>query len=109
MAVAILRTLECELLSLNFEAIVFFLREIPARLAADAKLAEAILAAAHAKKFAARFAERAITECIQTFGAAGLLETHGLGAHLAGAKIAGYIDGSTEIQNERIAAALLDR
>jgi hypothetical protein len=46
-AVAILRTLECELLSLNFEAIVFFLREIPARLAADAKLAEAILAAAH--------------------------------------------------------------
>ncbi len=66
----------------------------------------AILAAAHAKKFAARMAQRLIPECIQLMGANGLREEYGLGRHLACAKIAHYVDGSTEIQNERIAAVL---
>jgi len=45
-AVAILRAFECQLLSLTFESIVFFLREIPTRLK-DVGLAEAVLVAAH--------------------------------------------------------------
>jgi hypothetical protein len=46
-AVSILRTFECQLLSLTFEAIIFFLREIPLHLAGDRKLADAILDEAH--------------------------------------------------------------
>lgn len=67
----------------------------------------AMLAAAHAKKFATRLAERALPQCIQMMGANGLLAEHGLGHHLACARVAGYVDGSTEIQNERIAALCL--
>lgn len=69
---------------------------------------DAILAASHAKKFAARMAQRALPECIQAMGANGLLEEHRLGQQLACAKVAHYVDGSTEIQNERIAALVLD-
>jgi alkylation response protein AidB-like acyl-CoA dehydrogenase len=68
----------------------------------------AVLAAAHAKKFAARTAERHLPACVQAMGANGLLSHHGLGHHIACAKVAGYVDGSTEIQNERIAAICLD-
>ncbi len=64
----------------------------------------AVLAAAHAKKYAARMAERAIPQCMQAMGAHGLREEYGLGRHLACARIAHYVDGTTEIQNERIAA-----
>ena len=46
-AVSILRTFECHLLSLTFESIVFFLREIPTRLANDTRLAESVLVGAH--------------------------------------------------------------
>ena len=46
-AMAILRSFESELLSLSFESIVFFLRDIPARLTNDARLADSILIAAH--------------------------------------------------------------
>ena len=67
---------------------------------------DAILPAAHAKKFAARVAGPGITACIQAMGAEGLRDDHPLGRHLAGAKIAAYVDGSTEIQNERIGEAL---
>ena len=70
---------------------------------------DAVLSAAHAKKFAARVAQTHIPHCIQVMGAAGLLERHGLGHHLACAKIAHYVDGTTEMQNERIAALLFDR
>ncbi len=67
---------------------------------------DAVLAASHAKKFAARMAQRCIPDCIQAMGANGLREEHRLGHQLACAKIAHYVDGSTEIQNDRIAALL---
>ncbi|MEM7254051.1 MAG: acyl-CoA dehydrogenase family protein [Pseudomonadota bacterium] len=69
---------------------------------------DAILAASHAKKYAAQMAERSLPVCIQGLGANGLRAANRLGHQLAGAKIAHYVDGSTEIQNERIAALLLD-
>lgn len=67
---------------------------------------DAVLAAAHAKKFAARAAEQRLPQCMQMFGAEGLMEAHPFGRHLAAARTAHYADGSTEIQNERIAAYL---
>ena len=69
---------------------------------------DAVLAAAHAKKFATRMAERRLPQCMQVFGAEGLMEAHPIGRHLAAARAAHYADGTTEIQNERI-AAYLDR
>ncbi len=71
--------------------------------------ANATVAAAHAKKFAARAAERGIAACMQTVGAAGVRRAadNPLPRHLAGARIAGYIDGTTEIQNLVIARHLL--
>jgi alkylation response protein AidB-like acyl-CoA dehydrogenase len=68
--------------------------------------ADAVMAAAHAKKFATRMAERRLPECMQVFGAEGLLESHPIGRHIAAARVAHYTDGTTEIQNERIAAYL---
>jgi acrylyl-CoA reductase (NADPH) len=67
---------------------------------------DAVLPAAHAKKFTARAAERGIAACIQAMGANGLREDYPLGRHLTLARIAHYVDGSTEMQNQRIAAAL---
>ena len=68
---------------------------------------DAVMAAAHAKKFAGRVTVPAITACIQAMGAEGLRAEYPLGRHLACAKIAGYTDGSTEMMNERIGAGLL--
>lgn len=70
---------------------------------------DAVMAAAHAKKFAGRVTLPRIADCIQAMGANGLREEHGLGRHLACAKIAAYTDGSTEIMNERIGAGLKAR
>ena len=67
---------------------------------------DAILAAAVAKKFAARVTVPAISACIQAMGANGLREDTSLGRHLAGAKIAAFTDGSTEMMNERIGASI---
>ena len=67
---------------------------------------DAVLAAAHAKKFAARVAELRLPQCMQVFGAEGLMEAHPFGRHLAAARAANYADGSSEMQNERIAAYL---
>ena len=67
---------------------------------------DAVLAAAHAKKFATRMAEARLPQCMQAYGAEGLLQTHPFGRHLAAARAAHYADGSTEMQNERIAAYL---
>lgn len=66
------------------------------------------LAAAHAKKFAARAAERAVTACMQSLGASGMRRSddNPLPRHLAGARVANYIDGTTEIQNVVIARAI---
>ncbi|WP_419915081.1 acyl-CoA dehydrogenase family protein [Candidatus Poriferisodalis sp.] len=67
---------------------------------------EAILPAAHAKKFATETAEADIAACIQAMGAEGLRSDHPGGHHLIGARIANYVDGSTEIQTDRIARSL---
>ncbi|MEQ8327710.1 MAG: acyl-CoA dehydrogenase family protein [Parvibaculum sp.] len=68
---------------------------------------DAVMAAAHAKKFAGRVTLPRIADCIQSMGAAGLREEYGLHRHLACARIAAYTDGSTEIMNDRIGAGLL--
>ncbi|USG61922.1 acyl-CoA dehydrogenase family protein [Sneathiella marina] len=62
--------------------------------------------AAHAKKFSARIADTHLTKCMQIMGAAGLKRQYPLGRHIACARIANYVDGTTEIQNERIARNL---
>lgn len=66
----------------------------------------AVLAAAVAKKFAGRVTLTAITACIQAMGANGLRQDSTLGRHLAGAKIAAFTDGSTEMMNERIGVSI---
>jgi alkylation response protein AidB-like acyl-CoA dehydrogenase len=68
---------------------------------------DACFPAAYAKKFAGRVAVPAITACIQAMGANGLKQEFPLGRHLAGAKIAAFTDGSTEMMNERIGAGLV--
>jgi alkylation response protein AidB-like acyl-CoA dehydrogenase len=66
----------------------------------------AMLPAAYAKKFAARMAQQRLGDCLQAMGAEGLRDTYPIGRHIASARIAGFVDGSTEMQNERIGAAL---
>lgn len=68
---------------------------------------DAVLAAAYAKKFAVEMAQRRLGECLQAMGAEGLRETYPFGRHIASAGIAGFVDGTTEMMNERIGAALL--
>jgi len=70
---------------------------------------DAQVEAAFAKKYAAEMATRSIAACMQAMGAEGLRPEHGLGRHLVCARIAAYVDGTTEIQTERIGAALLAR
>ncbi len=67
---------------------------------------DAAAAAAHAKKFAARVTESRLRDCAQILGAGALRDVLPFGRFLAAARIAHYVDGTTEIQNERIAAAL---
>ncbi len=64
---------------------------------------DATLAAAHAKKFATRVALTGMSQCMQALGADGLRQDTALPRHLAAAKIAQYLDGTTEIQNVVIA------
>ena len=70
---------------------------------------DAVLAAAHAKKFAVRVALKGLADCVQLMGAQGLKSEHPLGRHLANAKLCAFTDGSTEIQNERIGRHLMQR
>ena len=63
--------------------------------------------AAHAKKFVTRAARQRIGDCMQAMGAEGLRSDHPLARHYAAAKIAEYLDGTTEIQNVVISRALL--
>ncbi|MGH1490876.1 MAG: acyl-CoA dehydrogenase family protein [Acidimicrobiales bacterium] len=77
---------------------------------------DATLTAAHAKKFAARKAQERIADCMQVMGAAGYRRDgdqvaggNPLPRHLAAARLTGYIDGATEIQNVVIARRLWDR
>jgi alkylation response protein AidB-like acyl-CoA dehydrogenase len=73
-----------------------------------AREGDAVLAAALAKKFAVEMAGRRLGQCMQAMGAEGLREDYPIGRHIACARIAAYVDGTTEIQNERI-GALLER
>ena len=57
------------------------------------------MAAAQAKKFASEAALRDVATCMQAMGADGLKQEYPFASHLAAAKIAQYIDGTTEIQN----------
>ena len=60
---------------------------------------DATVKAAHAKKFATRVALTDISNCMQAMGAEGFRGDHPLIRHMAGAKMAQYLDGTTEIQN----------
>ena len=64
------------------------------------------VAAAHAKKFATRAAFSGLNACMQAMGADGLKQDQPLARHLAAAKMAQYLDGTTEIQNIVISRAL---
>lgn len=66
----------------------------------------AVEAAAHAKKFATRAATRGLNACMQAMGADGLKQEFPFARHLAAAKMAEYLDGTTEIQNVVISRAL---
>tara|TARA_R110000868_G_scaffold20217_17_gene85924 strand:- start:8349 stop:9506 length:1158 start_codon:yes stop_codon:yes gene_type:complete len=68
---------------------------------------DAVMAAAQAKSFAGRVTLNGIGQCIQAMGAAGLRREYGLGRHLAGAKIAAFTDGSSEMMRERIVAGMV--
>lgn len=63
-------------------------------------------AAAHAKKFATRQLLAGVTQCMQALGANGLSQETPLARHYAAAKIAQYIDGTTEIQNLVLSRAM---
>ncbi len=63
--------------------------------------------AAQAKKFATTAALKGIADCMQIMGAPGLLQDHPVARHLVFAKIAEYLDGTTEIQNLVIARSIL--
>jgi alkylation response protein AidB-like acyl-CoA dehydrogenase len=68
---------------------------------------DAALASAHAKKFVTRMAVMRISDACQLMGAAGLRDAYPFIRHLASARVASYTDGSTEMQNERIAALII--
>jgi len=74
--------------------------------ALDARAENLGLMAAHAKKFATRVTLRGLAQCMQALGANGFRQDRPLARHLAGAKMAQYIDGTTEIQNVVIARSL---
>lgn len=69
---------------------------------------DASIAAAHAKKFATRAAERRIADCMQVMGAESTKHDSALPRHLAASRLTNYMDGATEIQNVVISRALLD-
>jgi alkylation response protein AidB-like acyl-CoA dehydrogenase len=73
-----------------------------AQLIAEGQNDAAIGAAAMAKKHAVEMAERCLPACLQLMGARGLRSDLPLARHILSAKIASFVDGSTEIQNERI-------
>ena len=76
---------------------------------AVARGVDAQVEAALAKKFSAEMAARGVIGCMQAMGAVGLLPHYGFGRLMTSARIAAYVDGTTEMQNERIGAALFKR
>jgi alkylation response protein AidB-like acyl-CoA dehydrogenase len=67
----------------------------------------ATVEAAQAKKFATAAAVSGLATCMQVMGAHGFLVDSTLGRHLATAKMAEYLDGTSEIQNVVVARSLL--
>ena len=70
---------------------------------------DAQLAAAQAKLYCTRMAERQLHALAQAMGAEGLRECYPFGRHLAGARVASFVDGSTEMMLERVAALIRPR
>ena len=68
--------------------------------------APATVLSAHAKKFATRVALQRVGDCMQAMGAAGYRANRPLARHLACAKMAQYLDGTSEIQNVVISREL---
>jgi len=68
--------------------------------------ADAQLLAAQAKLLATRMADRQIAALAQAMGAEGLREHHPFARHASGARVANFVDGSTEMLLERIAAVM---
>ncbi len=68
--------------------------------------ADAQLLAAQAKLLATRMADRQIAALAQAMGAEGLREHHPFARHAAGARVANFVDGSTEMLLERIATVM---
>lgn len=68
--------------------------------------ADAQLAAAQTKLLATRMAERQLPILAQAMGAEGLREQYPFARHLMGARVAGFVDGSTEMLLERIGAVM---
>jgi alkylation response protein AidB-like acyl-CoA dehydrogenase len=68
--------------------------------------ADAQLIAAQAKLLATRMADRQLPALAQAMGAEGLREHHPFARHLMGARVANFVDGSTEMLLERIAAVM---
>jgi alkylation response protein AidB-like acyl-CoA dehydrogenase len=66
--------------------------------------ADAQLLSAQAKLVSTRLAERQLPALAQAMGAEGLKREHCFGRHLAGARVAAFVDGSSEMLLERIAA-----
>ena len=64
------------------------------------------VAAAHAKKFATRAALGGVSACMQAMGADGLKQEYPLSRHLVAARMAQFMDGTTEIQNVVISRML---
>ena len=62
------------------------------------------LLSAQAKLVSTRLAERQLPALAQAMGAEGLRREHCFGRHLAGARVASFVDGSSEMLLERIAA-----
>jgi alkylation response protein AidB-like acyl-CoA dehydrogenase len=103
--------------TLEFQGLNWLLAEVATNLEAAAALTrnaiacaergdDPTLAAAHAKKFATRVAFDGVAECMQAMGAAGYATSYPLARHLAAAKMAQFLDGTTQIQNIVIARAL---
>ena len=59
-------------------------------------------AAAKAKIFATRMAEQHLPKLAQLMGAEGLRDHYPFGRHLVAARVAGFVDGSTEMLLERL-------
>jgi alkylation response protein AidB-like acyl-CoA dehydrogenase len=102
----------------DFQGIQWTLAEVATELEAARQLAfraaslldageDGSLAAAHAKKFATRTAFARLSDCMQVMGAWGATHDYPLARHLTCAKLAQYMDGTSEVQNVVISRKLI--